>query len=88
MQEKSLKTARDLLMLDIQNNTSYFDPVIRNGWVIKFSVYKNADILLLFTSKYTGQTIVRYFSEEDDAVAYINMLTSKDSTIIQDHADI
>lgn len=75
-------------MLDIQNNTSYFDPVIRNGWVIKFSVYKNADILLLFTSKYTGQTIVRYFSEEDDAVAYINMLTSKDSTIIQDHADI
>lgn len=75
-------------MQDIQNKTSYFDPVIRNGWIIKFSIYKNADILLIFTSKYTGQTIVRYFSEEDDAVAYINMMTSKDSTVIQDHADI
>lgn len=75
MQEKSLKTARDLLMQDIQNNTSYFDPVVRNGWVIKFSVYKNSDILLLFTSKFTGQTIIRYFKEEDEAVEFINYMT-------------
>ena len=84
MQEKSLKTARDLLMQDIQNKTSYFDPVLRNGWIIKVSIYKNSDILLIFTSKYTGQTIVRYFSEEDDAVEFINMITSKDSTVYQE----
>ena len=83
MQEKSLKTARDLLMQDIQSNTSYFDPVVRNGWIIKFSVYKNADILLLFTSRYTGQTIIRYFKEEDEAVEFINFIISKDSTTYQ-----
>jgi len=84
MQEKSLKTARDLLMQEIKSNTSYFDPVVRNGWIIKFSIYKNQDnILLIFTSKYTGQTIVRYFAEEDDAVDFINMITSKDSTVYQ-----
>ena len=83
MQEKSLKTARDLLMQDIQNNTSYFDPVVRNGWVIKFSVYKNSDILLLFTSNYTGQTIIRYFKEEDDAVDFINFIIGRDPTVYQ-----
>lgn len=87
MQEKSLKTARALLMQEIQNNTSYFSPVVRNGWIIKFSVYKNSDILLVFSSKYTGQTIIRYFTEEDDAVDYINMITAKDATVTQDHAD-
>ena len=83
MQEKSLKTARDLLMQEIKSNTSYFDPVVRNGWIIKFSVYKNADILLLFTSRYTGQTIIRYFKEEDDAVEFINFIISQDSTTYQ-----
>jgi len=83
MQEKSLKTARDLLMQEIKSNTSYFDPVVRNGWIIKFSVYKNADILLLFTSRYTGQTIIRYFKEEDEAVEFINFIISKDSTTYQ-----
>jgi hypothetical protein len=70
-------------MQEIKSNTSYFDPVVRNGWIIKFSVYKNADILLLFTSRYTGQTIIRYFKEEDEAVEFINFIISKDSTTYQ-----
>jgi hypothetical protein len=84
MQEKSLKTSRDLLMQEIRSNTTYFQPVIRNGWIIKFSVYKNTEILLMFVSKYTGQTIVRYFPEEDLAVRYINMIISKDPTVNYD----
>ena len=28
----------------------------------------------MFVSKYTGQTVVRYFPEEDLAVKYINMI--------------
>ena len=51
-------------MQEIQNNTSYFSPVVR-----------------------TGQTLIRYFTEEDDAVDYINMITAKDATVTQDHAD-
>ena len=42
----------------------------------------NSDILLLITSKYTGQTIVRYFLEEDDAVKFINMVISRDATVV------
>lgn len=75
-------------MQDIQSNTTYFNPVVRNGWVIKFSVYQNSDILLVITSKYTGQTIVRYFGEENDAVKFINMMIAKDATQHQDHAEL
>jgi hypothetical protein len=75
-------------MQEIRSNTTYFQPVVRNGWIIKFSVYKNTEILLMFVSKYTGQTIVRYFPEEDLAVRYINMIIAKDSTIIQGNQDL
>lgn len=75
-------------MQEIRSNTTHFQPAVRNGWIIKFSVYKNTEILLVFVSKYTGQTIVRYFPEEDLAVKYINMIISKDSTVYQDISEI
>ena len=79
MQKKSLKLvqSRALLYLDIRNNSKSFVPVIRNGWGIKFSVYREENILIIFTSIYTGQTIVRYFNDEDDAVEYINFITAQ-----------
>ena len=55
-----------------------FVPVNRNGWWIKFSTFKDRNILLLFISKYTGQTIMRYFDHEDDAVNYINFIIAHD----------
>ena len=80
MQKKSSKPENsNTLMLDIKAKSKSFSPVTRNGWAIKFSVYRDCNILLLFTSLYTGQTIVRYFTEEDDAVKYINFVTSKDA---------
>jgi hypothetical protein len=59
-------------MLEIKNNSRSFAPIIRNGWGIKFSTYRDCNILLVFTSLHTGQTIVRYFTDEDSAVDYIN----------------
>jgi hypothetical protein len=59
-------------MLEIKNNSRSFAPIIRNGWGIKFSTYRNNNILLVFTSLHTGQTLVRYFTNEDNAVDYIN----------------
>lgn len=88
MQEKSWKSVRALLMQDIQSNTTYFTPVVRNGWIIKFSVYQNSDILLVVVSRYTGQTIVRYFGEEDDAVKFINMVITKDASHNLDHSNL
>jgi hypothetical protein len=50
--------------------------VVRNGWWIKFSVYRDHFILLTFISRYTGQTILRYYTSEEEAVAYINFITT------------
>jgi len=66
-------------MLEIKAKSKSFSPVSRNGWAIKFSVYRDCNILLVFLSLYTGQTIVRYFTEEDEAVKYINFVTAQDA---------
>lgn len=63
--------------MEIKNNSKSFAPVIKNGWAIKFSTYRDNNILLVFSSIHTGQTIVRYFTDEDDAVMYINYVISK-----------
>jgi hypothetical protein len=63
--------------MEIKNNSKSFSPVIKNGWAIKFSTYRDNNILLVFSSIHTGQTIVRYFTDEDDAVMYINYIISK-----------
>ena len=78
MQKKSSKLvlSKLSLLLDIRNNTRRFNLVIRNGWGIKFSIYRDTNILLIITSTYTGQTAVRYFNDEDDAVDYINYVTA------------
>ena len=64
--------------LEIASNLSSYLPVNRNGWWIKFSTYNSHNILLVFTSMFTGQTIVRYFENEDDAVKYINYVIECD----------
>lgn len=33
---------------------------------------------MMFVSRYTGQTIIRYFMDEDDACDYINFVVSHD----------
>ena len=88
MQEKSLRNSQTLLQQEIKSNLDCFHPVVRNGWVIKFSILKNTDILLIFTSKYTGQTIIRYCHSEDDAVDVINMVIDRDATVHQDSRNV
>lgn len=69
-------------MQEIRSNTTYFQPAVKNGWIIKFSVHKNSDILLIIVSRYTGETFLRYFTDEDHAVKFINMITMMDPTIL------
>jgi len=66
-----------LLASHVSKHIQSWHPVTRNNWVIKFSIYKS-NILLLFTSTYTGQTIVRAFQDEDLAVEYINFIVAQD----------
>jgi hypothetical protein len=70
---------RKILQRDISKSICSWEPVVRNGWVIKFSVYKK-NILLSFISINTTQTIVRYFNDEDLACEFINFVCHQDPT--------
>jgi hypothetical protein len=79
MQKKTLRFHRSKNYSEIENRLMSFAPVNRNGWWIKFSTLRETNVLLLFTSKYTGQTILRYFDHEDDAVEFINFIIAHDA---------
>lgn len=64
--------------LEVASKTKSWHPVERNGWIIKFSQYRDSNILLFVISKYTAQTIVRYFSHEDEACRFINYVIELD----------
>lgn len=71
--------------LEIASKAMSFHPVKRNGWWIKLSTLRQGNVLLLFTSSYTGQTIIRYFIDEDEAVEFINFVTDADATEYLEH---
>lgn len=77
MQKKSLPQANSKFQ-ELSLKVTGWKPVLRNGWWIKFSVHNNENILLTFTSYYTGQTIIRYFTDENDAVGFINYVVMQD----------
>lgn len=58
--------------LDFAVRTKSWQAVARHGWIIKFSAYRESSVLLIIVSQYTGQTIVRYYGNEDEACSYIN----------------
>ena len=60
--------------IDFAIRTKSWHPVERNGWFIKFSIFKGQSILLTIVSRYTAQTIIRYFNNEDEAVDFINFI--------------
>ena len=68
---------KKLILYDVKTHTQSWAPAVRNNWVIKFSVYK-CNVLLMFTSAFTSQTIIRYFADEDSACRFINFILSKD----------
>jgi hypothetical protein len=78
MQKKSSKVSQPKLRLEIESKTKFWYPVCRNGWWIKFSTYRDRYILLMIVSQYTAQTIIRYYEDEDEAVAFINFVTTCD----------
>ncbi len=64
--------------LDIASKVQSWNPIERNGWVIKFSIFDDKHILLFFVSTYTGQTIIREFESELDAIRFINRVIEMD----------
>jgi hypothetical protein len=82
MRKKSSSQSRSLkikeLSLDIEDKTKFWQPVKRSGWWIKFSTYRDHYILLMVVSMHTCQTIIRYYEDEQEAVQFINFITSCD----------
>ena len=77
MQRKSSKQKQKNLRLEIENKTKFWNGVVRNGWWIKFSIYDDHFILLMIVSRYTAQTIVRYYSSEQEAIKFINFIITR-----------
>ena len=63
---------------DIIKNIKSWQPIGRNDWLIKFSFYKDR-VLLFVVSTMTGETVVRYFNDEDEACVYINYILNQDA---------
>jgi hypothetical protein len=80
MQKKLRKPQKSQAFIDTEVKCMSFMPVNRNGWWIKFSTSKDGNVLLLFTSMFTGQTVVRFFENEDEAVKFVNFITECDPT--------
>ena len=79
MQKRLRKPQKTESFIETEKKCMSFAPVNRNGWWIKFSTSKDNSILLLFTSMFTGQTIVRFFQEEDEAVHFINFIVENNA---------
>lgn len=73
--------------LKVASKTAFWSLIVRNGWCIKFSVYDGDNILMFFISSYTGQTIIRYFVDENEACDYINYICYQDPTKLLDFTD-
>lgn len=77
MQKK--KYPKSEKFLEIESKGITFSPVVRNGWWVKFSMVQS-NILLIFVSEYTAQTIVRFYDTETKAIEFINQVISSDPT--------
>jgi hypothetical protein len=78
MQKNNLKLNYSKQFLKFAMKTKSWHPVARNGWVIKFSIHEEQNVLLTIISQFTGQFMIRYFVNEEDACKFINQVVSLD----------
>lgn len=65
----------------VTSNIKSFQPVLKSGWIIKFSILNDC-ILLMIVSKHTGQVFMTYHENEDKAVKMINATIEKNSKLV------
>lgn len=65
--------------IDMALKCKSWKPVARNGWIVKFSTYRDQYVLLTVISQYTEQVIMRHFTNEDEACLFINLITELDA---------
>lgn len=77
MHKKSLKGNHSFQ--ELQSKLKRYVPIIRNGWLIKFSHIPDIGVLLCIISLHTHQVIMRHMKEEAEAVAFIHLVESHNS---------
>jgi hypothetical protein len=70
--KKPISKAVSKEYLNAASKIQSWNPIERNGWLVKFSIFNNDHILIFFVSTYTGQTIIRQFESEIEAINFIN----------------
>ena len=61
----------------ISENLISFIPVRRADWVFKASVYKDKYVMLVCINSRSGEFQARHFTNQTEAVDYIEMLVNK-----------
>jgi len=82
MQKRFLKLTSNYLTTASKVRT--WSAVEKNNWTIKFSIYNRREILLIVISKDTGQTLIRFFKNEDLACSFLNLIIELDSNTFQE----
>lgn len=68
------------LFLEAASKISFWGPVDRNGWRIRFSIHDHHEIIISAVSVYTGQYLIKFFGDEDKAVEFLELLSQHDPT--------
>lgn len=64
--------------IEAAKKTKSFTAARRGDWVVKFSIYDDQTILIFVESLINTKTYVRFFSNEDEAVQFINFVVNLD----------
>jgi hypothetical protein len=79
MDKKINDTKNKITFTEVAKNYRTWETIEKNKWYIKFSIC-DEQILLIFTSSITDQTLIRYFDIEERAVDFINYIIKQDAT--------
>lgn len=69
---------------EFSENVNSWNIAQRNGWAIKISTYNDENVMILFASQYTGQSMIMYCSNQEEAIKSIDYVTHKNAREILD----
>jgi hypothetical protein len=64
--------------LEAASKISFWGPVDRNGWRIRFSIHNHQSVIISAVSAFSGQYIIKFFNDEDKAVDFLELLSQRD----------
>lgn len=63
----------------VSPNLISFITVRRGNWILKISVFKKSDVLVIAQHYYNENVMIRHFTNHDDAVLFLDYLANEDN---------